>query len=240
MRRLLLGAVLAACLPAPAAAQSNSDFSTKETRELTHDYARCVVASRAAKASEVILANLDNSAILRDYSSLIVRECLAREVMLPVRMRFGGDLYRYALADALVAREFADQPVPDLSAVPRLTHRDPGPAPSATLPNGKRVKKRDYETARHRHAAATAYAWLSRYGECVVRVDAASSLALLVTKPDSPAETAAFAALKPALARCLPEGETLKFGKVALRGSVAINYYRLAHAARGAQTKAGG
>ena len=49
---------------------------------------------------------------------------------------------------------------------------------------------------------------------------------------DSAEEAARFASLRLIFSRCLPEGQTLRFGKVALRGSVAINYYCLAHAAR--------
>ena len=53
-----------------------------------------------------------------------------------------------------------------------------------------------------------------------------------MTAPDSAEEAARFGALRPALAHCLSEGETLRSGKAALRGSIAVNYYRLAHAAR--------
>jgi hypothetical protein len=77
-----------------------------------------------------------------------------------------------------------------------------------------------------------AYAFLSHYGECIVRADTAGAKALLLATPDSADEAARFAALGPSLSRCLPEGTTLRFGKVTLRGSVAINYYRLAYAAR--------
>ena len=51
-----------------------------------------------------------------------------------------------------------------------------------------------------------------------------------MTTPGSAQETAQFGAMTTAFATCLPEGQTLAFGKLALRGTVAINYYRLAHA----------
>jgi len=219
---------------APAFAEdwSDADYSTKETRALTHAYAQCVVKRQPAKASEAIAANVGNSVILRDYRMLIRDECLTREVHRATQMRFGGDLYRYALADALVNRELASLPAPDLDAVPKLDHHEPGEPPQAVDPKGRKIGKRKLEAAREAHGRDVAFAFLSQYGECVVRADTAGARALLVTTPDSAEETTRFAALRPAFARCLPEGRTMRFGKVALRGSVAINYYRLAHAAR--------
>lgn len=210
----------------------DADYSTKETRALTHAYAQCVVKRQPVKASQAILANVDNATMLREYSKLILGECLSSQVNQDTQMRFTGDLYRYALADALVSRELAAQPVPALDAVPRLGHRAPGAPPQPVDDKGRKLGKRKLEAARLNYTRDVAYAFLSHYGECIVRADTAGSKALLVTKPDSPEESARFAALRPTFSRCLPEGQTLRFGKVTLRGSVAINYYRLAHAAR--------
>jgi hypothetical protein len=210
----------------------DADYSTKETRLLTHAYAQCVVRRQAAKAAQAIVGNADNKAILRDYPALIRPECLARHTNQTTRMRFGGDLYRYALADALVNRDMAAGPVPDLESVPRLDHRDPGEPPQPVDSEGRKLGKRKLEAALRAHRESSAFAFLSRYGECVVRVDAAGAKGLLLTKPDSAEEAARFAALRPALGHCLPEGRTMRSGKAALRGTIAINYYRLAHAAR--------
>ena len=221
-----------ALLVAPSIAAAEDETSTAKTRALMHAYARCVVGAQPARASEAILRNADNSVILRDYRRLIVPGCLSAQVKQRTEMRFGGDLYRYALADALVGRELARLPVPDLDKVPRLSHREPGTAPTPIAANGKRLSKRKYEAAVKSYQDEVAYSYLSKYGECVVRVDPASAKALLLATPDSAPEAAMFNTLGPALGQCLPEGQTLKFGKVALRGTIAINYYRLAHAAR--------
>jgi hypothetical protein len=233
-----LGALASLALATPPlAAQplrrdwSDADYSTRETRALTHAYARCVVRRQPAKASQAIAGNVDNGAILRDYPMLIRPECLTRQVHQATRMRFGGDLYRYALADALVNRELSARPAPDLDAVPRLDHRDPGAPPQPVDARGRKLSKRKLEAALESYRRDSAFAYLSRYGECVVRADTEGARALLVTAPDSAEEAARFSALRPALARCLPEGETLRSGKAALRGSIAVNYYRLAHAA---------
>jgi len=234
-----LGLVAAAAVALPVFAApglsedwSNADYSTKETRALTHAYAQCVVKRQPAKAAEAIAANVDNGTILRNYKMLIRDDCLTRQVRQATQMRFTGDLYRYALADALVNRELAAQPAPVLDAVPRLDHHEPGAPPQPVDARGKKLSKRKLEAARESYGRNVAYAFLSRYGECVVRADTAGAKALLLTLPDSPDETARFGALRPTLSRCLPEGQSLRFGKVTLRGSIAIKYYRLAHAAR--------
>ena len=230
---LVLAASALAAQPLSVAEEwEDADYSTKETRALTHGYAQCVVKRQPTKASQAILANVDNRTMLRDYSKLILGECLDSRVNVATQMRFAGDLYRYALADALVNRELAAQPVPALGAVAKLAHRDPGAPPQPVDDKGKKLGKRKLEAARLNFGRDVAYAFLSHYGECVVRADTAGAKALLVTKPDSPEESVRFAALRPAFSDCLPAGQSLRFGKVALRGSVAVNYYRLAHAAR--------
>jgi hypothetical protein len=205
---------------------------------MMHAYAKCVVERRQAKASEALLANLDNATILRKYRMLIVGDCLKGRAFATTKMSFAGDLYRYALADALVNRELAALPAPDLTAVPRLQHREPGEEPRRELPNGKQVSEKKYQEALADHQQEAGFAYLSRYGECVVRANPAGAKSLLLAAPDSEAETTRIRELQPALSLCLGEGATLRFGRVALRGTIAINYYRLAHAARGGATKA--
>jgi hypothetical protein len=239
---LWLAATATVALPALAAQGlfedwSDADYSTKETRALTHAYAQCVVKRQAAKASEAIGANVGNDTILRKYRMLIRPECLTRQIHQSTQMRFTGDLYRYALADALVNRELAAVPAPVLDPVPRLDHHEPGAPPQPVDSKGRKVGKRELEAARLIYGREVAYAFLSHYGECIVRADTAGAKALLMTKPDSPEESARFSALRPAFSTCLPEGQTLSFGKVALRGSVAINYYRLARSAQAASSR---
>jgi hypothetical protein len=236
MRIKLIGSMLLAISSAALAMQS--DYSTKETRALTHTYAKCVVGRQAAKASEALLKNADNTMILRKYRSLVSSECLARNVPGGATMVFRGDLYRYALADAMVNRELATDPVPDLSAVPRLDQRPMPEHPQEVRPNGKKLSKRRYEAALEEYQKEASFGFLARYGECIVRLDTANSKALLLTSPDSPEEARRFTALRPALEHCLPDEWTLKFGRTALRGTIAINYYRLAHAAKAGRTDA--
>jgi hypothetical protein len=142
-------------------------------------------------------------------------------------MQFTGDLYRYALADALVATELASSPAPDLSSAARLQHRADPDVPQPIGPDGKRVSAKKHQAALDAYEQARAYNYLSRYGECIVRTDTGGSRSLLMTTQDSEAEVNAFKHLQLALGTCVPEGQTLRFGRTALRGTIAINYYRL-------------
>jgi hypothetical protein len=178
---------------------------------------------------------------MRDYPSLIVGDCLVAQRGIrndpgisSVKMSFEGDLYRYALADALVSKELASAPVPDFSAVAKLDHRMPGAEPLRVSAKGKRMSQRKYDAAMKDYGEAVAFSYLSFYGECVVRNAPSDSRALLLTVPDSPEEKTRFDALRPAFAECLSAGTSLTFGRTTLRGTIAINYYRLARAAMGA------
>lgn len=239
-RFALLLAVAVAWPGFAAAAPEASDYSARQTRALMHDYARCVVGRQARKASQAMIANVGNGEILRGaYRTLIVPDCLKGEAHFRVSMSFKGDLYRYALADALVNRELAASPAPDLAAVPPLSHPQAGTEPRPTDARGRRLSARKYQAATAQFEEQSTFAFLSRYGECVVRRAPAEARALVLAAPDSAEETARFGALRPALETCMPEGRSIRFGRVALRGSIAINYYRLAHAARAASGTAG-
>jgi hypothetical protein len=231
MRSFLLASSAAAISFAVGSiALAQNDYSLKETRRIAYDYAKCVVGRHPAAASEALLSNVDNGTITKRYGALIDGECLVRNTHASAKMKFTGDLYRYALADALVSREFASGPVPDFSAVPPLVHRPVPDDPSPLGPRSSKADKRRYEDAVKQLEEAKAFRALSEFGECVVRSSPGASRALLLTQPETPPEAAGFDAIRPALELCLPEGRTLSFGKLVLRGTIAVNYYRLAHA----------
>ena len=223
---LAVGLALAA-----GAAEPKSDFSAKQIRKLTDDYAGCIVKRRPAQAAEALLRNVDNDTIMRDYGRLIDGGCVTRPAGGTLKMAFSGDLYRYALADALVQRELVALPAPDLAAVPPLDQRALPPAPPALDPQAGEAAKKKQDEALAAHAEQAMAVYLARYGECVVRTDTSGARALLAAKPGGPEEGIAFTTLRPALARCVPEAQTLSFGKMVLRGAIAVNYYRLARAA---------
>lgn len=231
MRSVLFAVAAAAIAYSTAsAADPDSDYSIKQTRRLAYDYAKCVVGRHHTAASEALLSNVDNHTILERYRELIDGDCLVRSTHASAKMSFPGDLYRYALADALVARELSTTTIPDFSKVPLLERGSP-PEPPAALPaNASKADMKRYQNALKSFGEAQTFRALAEYGECVVRQNPAGARALLTTEPETGAESNSFDALRVTLAECLPEGRTLTFGKVVLRGTIAENYYRLAHA----------
>ena len=98
-----------------------------------------------------------------------------------------------------------------------------------TLAHVKTAKAR--EDTQNGFEKAKVMGALSRYGECVVRRDPNDSRLWVLTPPDSPDEDGRIDALRPFFGACLKDGK-VAFSKATLRGAVALNYYRLAHAPR--------
>ena len=197
-------------------------------RKMMHEYARCVVKQKREQASDAIISNSDNATIIRRYPELLSSDCLGR-VAGSIQMKFGGDLYRYALADALVNLDFSVKSESTFSNRLPLAHLLP-PSQSdldAALADTKYKRKR--QELQKSFDKKVGVVWLSRYGECVVRRDPAKARLWLLTPPGVPEEVSRINELQPAFNTCLGEG-TLKFNRVTMRGTVAINYYRLAMA----------
>ena len=215
-------------------AVANAGNSTREVKEnatnrkIMHAYARCVVKMKRIQAGEAIISNSDNGTIMKRYSDLISSECMAQTGG-SVQMRFGGDLYRYALADALVNSEFSAGGDSNFSNRLPLAHLLTGTQAELDAAVAKTKSKSKRAELEEDFKKRFGVAWLSRYGECVVRRDPVKARLWLLTPPDGPEETSRITDLMPAFNECLGEG-TLKFNRVTMRGTVAINYYRLAKA----------
>lgn len=216
-------------LSTASTAAPGGDYSVETVRRIAYQYAKCVVWKQAQAASDALLSDIGNDEITKRYSSLLDGDCLARFTQDDVELSFPGDLYRYALADALVAREFANKPMPDLSNVPPLERRSLPKPPATPSPDAKKSERVRYEKAERAYDQVHSSRVLRDYGECVVRTNPAGARDLLLTEPDSAGETADFGALRPALEHCLQQG-TVAFTRLILRGTIALNFYRLAHA----------
>jgi hypothetical protein len=227
--------IIVAAATAAAPATPKSDYSPEETRKIVSNYGDCIIESRRrrAQASQAIIANADNNTLIKKYPDLLDGNCLPVSGFSQMQATFTGDEFRYAIADALVRAELANTSIPDLSKVPPLDHEDPGGPPASVDKNGKPLNPKAYQELLDNYHLAQAFTFLSRYGECVVRADPTAARALLLTQPGSVEESSRFAALQTALGSCLPiqPGQKLAMGKVAVRGTIAINYYRLAEAA---------
>lgn len=228
MSRLGLALLLLASLAMrPGAALAKAEaLSPDDARRVVLDYATCIVKSKHEQAAKSLIVNADSAGIRRDFSRLIDGHCLRPNVD---SIEFTADLFRYALADALVAAEFADGGPGDFSDRRPLVHiTGPSPADVETaLAKAKPGKERDRVLSIYK--AAQAAPVLSRYGECVVRHNPTGARLWALTKPGTPEEMSVINALRPSFAHCLKDG-TVAFSKATMRGTVALNYYRLAHA----------
>ncbi len=114
IRALPLAIVAAATLSAAATAQAVSD---KEMREIQARYGECVVKKYHSEARTFVLgAHLPRADYRRMMAKLVDGPCLTKTASSVggVQMRFPLDTMRYALADALVRREFAATPPPEM------------------------------------------------------------------------------------------------------------------------------
>ena len=210
-----------------------AELTDVQTRKLGYDFGRCVLKAQSNLARRVILENLSTSEIFRKHAGLSDSNCLVDAWPVQhvdgVQMRMPGDLMRYSLADALVEREYP-KGLPNVTARPPLFHRPVDPVLFQPRP-GKKLNQAQIETLARGKATAIKFYYLARFGECVVRSNSAGTHRLVMQKPGSPEERAAFAALQPALNNCLEAGQTFTANYTLLRGTVALNAYRLARSA---------
>ena len=219
---------IASLVPIAAqAAPAKSDFSPSEVRSLTAKYADCVVGERGPLAWRIMRDNPGNEVIIKRYPAILIPSCIAEIKPWGLDMRFPGDIYVNALAEALFRKFLTGVSLKDLASVPALTHRPFPVIDEAKLPKNRRLA----EVARERFNNTLGTAYLSRFGECVARQTPDGAKDLLSSAMDSEAEKAAFSRLQSALGKCLSSGTQLKFGKSVLRGAIAMNYVRLADAA---------
>jgi hypothetical protein len=201
-----------------AVAPSNNE----DVRLLYARYAACLVAGQPSAAAEYVLA-LEPGALgaSKMRNALPLERCW--QAMTPApggQLQIAYDPFRYALADALIDKELLRSPVPQFERVPPLPHvqlRPPAGVPGRSRPLSENALK----------SAAT-----SRYGECVVRTDPNAAQALLSTRPRSSAESDQLAAMSAALQSCLPRNASLPSDVLHVRGTIALNYYRLSKAAQ--------
>lgn len=230
MRRphYLFGGLAVAMMTASTAAAFGANEA--ETRRVVRDYSRCVVKSHGNTASKALITDSGNGAIEHLYPELIDGGCLS-SVAGAVQLKFGGDLFRYGLAEALVSTRLVDDATTTFADRLPLAHL---PMPDrvefdAAMAEAKGNRQRD--EAQKKYSRQVAIAWLSRYGECIARQEPVKARYWLLTAADSSEEISRINDLRPAFSTCLGEG-TIKFNRTTMRGTVAINYYRLALATR--------
>ncbi len=221
----------------PAAAQTDRQ-QEHNVRATSLDYGDCVVARYPQDAEQVVLLQLDNDQIARRYRRLNNMGCMGRatERTATGGVRYSGDNFRYMLSEALVRMHFATVAAPDFGTVPPLS-RPPVEEPAIDSPSGEsqlRLSLRRREEASANYAERRAFDIMSRLGECVARSAPEATPLLALTDVGTPGEIAALAALRPAIAQCIPPGTTIRLRPAHVRGATLMNYFRLARAAQAA------
>lgn len=229
-----------AMLLLPVSAHSSRGWPAAGQREYAgdvYDYATCTVRNYHNRSRDLILADIDNAAMERKFGDLYTSKPLAfvsgcRELFLRDRqgIAIDPDLFRYALAAVLVKRDFANDPSAGFSNVAPLSHRAPESEAQYQAKLGATGSEKRRAQIKFEHDKDLTQAWLAQFGECVARKNPVSAKDWIVSSPESAAENAAIKQMSPEFSACLAEGEALTFPKTILRGTVAINYYRLAMA----------
>ncbi|MFN3515905.1 MAG: hypothetical protein ACK4YM_01960 [Novosphingobium sp.] len=221
---------------APAAAPD-----ARKMRQALADYGKCIVRREPDKSRDFVLSGGFISRRDRDESILLSPECMPGEDLVRAglaarggtvsraRLRFPDVMIRWSIGQALFDRDQARLTATDFSSVPALAYEQPFPV-RTTDRDGKPIPAERVAEQQRRFDEKAGDVALSQVGECVVRADAVKARAVLLTPLDTPEELTALQAVAPALSNCLPQGQTLGFDRMSLRGTLAVAYYRLASA----------
>ena len=213
-------------------------YDKDEARRVHYEFGECVVKRRPKQAEAYVLSPiLKGEAREKLSAKMELGDCLSDVVgenFADVMMQFPGDTLSYSLAEPLVRRSYGIAPITDFKGVSPLGHRTFEEKDFAKLV--KSAKSKVVEDAK---AAARGAIFLSRFGECVVRTDPANSFALVMAEPGSIEDKSRMGALTGTLGACVPQGHTLSFDRMLIRGTIAVNYFRLAAAARSAKASTG-
>jgi hypothetical protein len=221
--RFFLACVLATA-PGPVIAGQAS-----EARGVFVDFTRCAAKQSPKEAAEVVLSHDAAPDMLKAHPGLLTPYCLnLAEGNLKIP---GGDFVRYGLAEALIRREYSNGLPADIRLAAPLKHPPINESDYQAKP-GKQLSAKEIANLQDQRIRDVGARLLSIYGECVARADPAASLRLVLAKSDSGDEAQDFAAMSSILSSCRSKAQTLTFSKAALRGTIAMNLYRLAKAPR--------
>ena len=214
-----------------AAAKPPANLLNAERRMLANDYAKCIAAKHPELVREYVL-QAGNSRQRDDrFRKLTDWKCMpsssSREV---TSLHFSSSSARYTFAEFLLKNEkiFVFH---DFGAVPLLQHPEPKKMEDYK-PSG-RISKGSYARMVEKSFGEAA---MSRIGECVVRADTGNSIKLLETAVEGTEEMATIQLLLPVAGRCIENG-SIRIKPEQLRGTIALNLYRLTAVALPTETK---
>jgi hypothetical protein len=209
--------------PGPIVVERSVASSQGISRLVLGEFAKCIVRRKHDDAARVVLdAQADLGKERAD--GLFISDCMPDRS----RMRANATQIRYGLAEALTLADAKSLSF-DFARTAPLVHRPfvDRPMPADVAADPRRVAGWNAVAAER-----STYAVLSPFGECVVRAAPAQSLAVLRTRVETPEEDAALKAVFPVLGSCLGKGSALRLNKFVMRGTLALNLYRLARAPR--------
>lgn len=206
------------------------EFPIDRAREVVERFAECGVKKFPQLAHEMVL-DASKVTVGDRYMKIADPDCLVQATTgsyAAVHLRLDPQSFRSAAADVLEKRNLVTFNPITIKSASALSKPTLDPADYVRKPGSKaRWKQEDYDEAKVRDAALV---WLAGFGECAVRTNPIGARALLGTKVNSDGELQALRSMIPAFSACLDEGRQLKTERAALRGTVALNYYRLAYA----------
>jgi hypothetical protein len=192
------------------------------SRAVLAEFSKCIVRRKHDDAARVVLDPAANLGKER-ATGLFISDCMPARS----RMRATATQIRFGLAEALTLAE-AGKLSFDFAGVAPLYHRPFNP-PSLGDVRADPGRLSDLSLY---PAEQAAFAAVSPFGECVVRAAPAQSLAVLRTRVETREESAALEALFPMLGKCLGKGQEMRLNRFVMRGTLALNLYRLARAPR--------
>ena len=236
IRHTALALTLSCCvLPATAAPvtvpaerqQASSDAPT--LGKMVADFTRCVVRKHHAEAKSYVLSDLPRDELMED-PALYDRACF-RSFGSASGVTFIIDMYRNALAIALVQADFAREGPADFTDKARLAHP---PAPiwaDAIKELGAGASEKARAQRRYRFTREAERADLARIGECIVRAQPAAARLWILTTPGSTDDASGARPIVSAFGPCSGQAAIVHYFNAELvRGAAAIGYYRLAYA----------
>lgn len=202
-----------------------------ETRKVAATLYACQVAAKPREAGEFLLERSTGRSAYVAMGRALDPGCMKGEAYKYVEGLQGNlDLIRYGVATALVMREFRGTFPATLATAPALTH-EPRRFDETAFRQSSRFRNLGPKALTQAKQEKAVYDFLERFGDCVVRRNPAAAQRFLTTTVASAEERAAFAAVRPALATCLPPGRQASLDLDLVRGTMAENFYRLAKVA---------
>lgn len=227
-RYICLSWLIFASCGVSAQSASTSREDTARAREVASEYADCVVNRHRDTAVDVTIHSYDSDEFRSRLDNLVNANCMDRaRRTLTWGLQFRGNAFRYMLAEGLVRHDYAQAGPQSFGAVPPLERIPVLPLDEAEL---SRLSESDQTARRAAHRADQDQLALSTVAECTARLAPEATRLIGLTEPNSVEETSAIAAVQPAIGECLPIGTSLRLSRIAVRGELLLNYYRLAYA----------